>query len=317
VTVPLPVGPLTPYVTPGILVNAPTGISWSTIPPGRTVTDAERTAAQLDICMRATAQADSYCNQVLRATLDTEFQSGPDFRITIQNNTGNARMILQRWPILSIASVQVSPNTFPRQWTTVPAGMYDVEHPVVGLYGTAAASAAGEGGQSILIASGFINWCLGRNGFWVKVQYVNGWPHCSLTQAANPGDTQLHVDDCTGWGAVSESLGITGVTGVVYDEGAQEVAQATTTSVVSGPGTVTLSAALTYAHAAGTLYTSMPQSIMWAVTLFGASQALTRGATATTVQAIPGGGGSTAGAKGPVDLASEAELLLDPFRRTI
>jgi hypothetical protein len=45
--------------------------------------------------------------------------------------------------------------------------------------------------------------------------------------------------------------------------------------------------------------------------------ALTRGATATTVQAIPGGGGSTGGVKSPADLAGEAELQLNPFRRTI
>lgn len=313
----LPVGPGTPYVTPNILINAPTGISWSTIPPGRTTTDAQRKAAQLDICMRATAQADAYCNQPLRATLDTELQSGPDFRVTVQNTTGNTRMILQRWPILNIVSVQVSPNVFPRQFTTVPVGMYDVEHPVIGLFGTAAASAAGEGGQSILIAPGFVDWSKGRNGFWVKVQYVNGWPHTSLTQAASPGDTVIHVDDCTGWGITSEALGTTGVTGTIYDDGGQEVAQSVSASVASGPGTVTLGMGLVYAHAAGTLFTAMPQSIMWAVTLFGSAQALTRGATATTVQTIPGGGGSTAGAHGPVDLASEAELLLDPFRRMI
>lgn len=317
-TIPLPVGPGAPYVTPPILTTAPTGISWSTIPPGRTVTDAQRAAAQLDICMRATAMADAYCNQVLRATLDTEALSGPNYKVTIQNGTGNGRVVLQRWPILQIVSVQVAPNNvFPRQWTTVPAGMYDIERPVVGLFGTAAASGAGEGGQSILVAPGFINWCNGRNGVWVKVQYVNGWPHCALTQPASPGDTTLHVDDCTGWGVTSEMLGTTGVTGVIYDQGAQEVAQATATSVVAGPGTVTLATGVTYAHAVGTLYSSLPQSIMWAVTLFGAAQALTRGATATTVQAIPGGGGSTAGAHGPVDLASEAELLLDPFRRVV
>jgi hypothetical protein len=317
VTIPLPVGPLTPYVTPELLTQASTGISWSTIPPGRSVSDQQRYDEQLNICMRATAQVDTYCNQPLRATLDTELQSGPDFRLTVQNQTGNARLILQRWPVLSILSVQVSPNSFPRRWTTVPVGMYDVEHPVIGLFGTAAPSAAGEGGQSILIAAGFVSWCLGRNGFWVKTQYVNGWPHASLTQTSHAGDQVLHVDDCTGWAVTSETLGTTGVTGVVYDGGAQEVAQATATSVTSGPGTVNLAAPLTYPHAAGVLYSSLPASVMWATIQYGAAQALTRGATATTVQSIPGGGGNTGGAKGPADLAGEAELLLDPFRRVI
>lgn len=314
----LPVGPLTPYVTPQILTSAPTGISWSTIPPGRGTTDRQRYAEQLNICMRATALADSYCNQPLRATLDTEYQSGPDYRLTIQNQTGNARLILQRWPVLTIQSIQVSANSFPRQWQTVPVGFYDVEHPVVGLYGTSAPSSAGEGGQSILIAAGFVNWCLGRNGFWVKVQYVNGWPHTSLTQPAAVGDSMLHVDDCTGWATTSEALGSTGVTGVLYDSGAQEVAQALATSAVAGPGTVTLTAAITHPHDVGVLYTSLPQSVMWACTLLGTAQALTRGATATTIQSIPGGGGvAGGGAVSAVGLTSEAEVQLDPFRRTI
>lgn len=316
-TIPLPVGPLTPYVTPSVLVNSPTGISWSSIPPGRGVTDDQRKAEQLNICMRATAQADSYCNQVLRATVDTEFQSGPDYRITVQNNTGNGRVILQRWPILSIQSVQVSANSFPRQWQTVPVGQYDIEHPVIGLYGTSAPSAAGEGGQSILIAAGWINWCLGRNGFWVKVTYTNGWPHASLTQDAAAGDMVLHVDDCTGWATTSEALGSTGVTGVMYDL-AQEMAAATATSVPAGPGTITLASPLVFPHDAGTLFTSMPGSIMWGVTQFAAAQALTRGATATTVQAIPGGGGAAGtGGVSRTTLIAQAQADLAPFRRTI
>lgn len=313
----LPVGPLTPYVTPDILVNAPTGISWQTIPPGRNVTDAQRAAEQLNICMRATAEADTICNQVLRATLDTEYQSGPNYRVTYQQATGNTRIILQRWPILSIQSVQVSANTFPRQWTTVPTGYYDVEHPVIGLYGTSAASGAGEGGQSILVSTPYGGWFLGRDGFLFKVQYTNGWPHSSLTQAANIGDTVLHVDDTTGWATTSEATGVTGVTGVIYDAGAQEVAQATATSTTSGPGTVTLASPLTYPHLADTLFTSLPGSIMWAVTELAAAQALTRGATATTVQQIPGGGGSTGGVMKVAGLMEQAKADLAPFRRVI
>lgn len=314
----LPVGPLTPYVTPDILINAPTGISWSSIPPGRSVTAAQHLAEQLNICMRATAEADTICNQVLRATLDTELQSGPDYRVTIQNDTGNVRVVLQRWPILSIQAVQVSPNTFPRSWTTVPTGFYDIEHPVIGLYGTSAPSAAGEGGQSIIIAPQYASWCRGRHGFWIKVQYVNGWPHTSLTAPSLAGATALAVDDCTGWATVSEALGGTGVVGVIYDAGSQEVAQVTAASVTAGPGTVTLAQPLTYAHAAGVLFTSLPASVMWAVTELGAAEALTRGATATTVQQIPGGGGTSGtGPTKSAGLVDLAEKRLAPFRRVI
>ena len=51
------------------------------------------------------------------------------------------------------------------------------------------------------------------------------------------------------------------------------------------------------------------------IILFSAAEALTRGATSTTVHAIPGGGASAG--KGPEDLIGEGELLLHPLRRTI
>jgi hypothetical protein len=317
VTVPLPVGPLTPYVTPELLVSAPTGISWSTIPPGKDVTPAQHYAEQLNICMRATAQADEYCNQPLRATTDVETLHGPNYRAVVQTGSGLGRLLLQRWPVLDVLSVKVAPNTFPRQWTTVPSGYYEPEVPVIGLYGSSAPSAAGEGGQAILIQQGYLNWSLGRNGITVQVQYVNGWPHCSLTADTSAGASTVTVDDCTGWALTGAASSQTGATGVVYDGGSQETVQVASSSATTGPGTLTLSSPLMYAHTAGTLVSTLPASIIWAVTLLGTAQALTRGATSTTIHAIPGAGGGTAGGKGPADLTGEAELLLHPYRRTV
>lgn len=276
-----------------------------------------QTAEQANICARATAQADSYCNQVLRATLDTEIQEGPDYRITMQKDTGNTRFILQRWPVLDIVSLQVSPNIFPRQYISVPAGMFDIEQPVIGLYGSAAPSSAGGGGQSIVFAPGYVNWSMGRRGFIVKCQYVNGWPHTSLTTVAISGATSISVDDCTGWAITSETQGSTGCVGTIYDSGNQEVVSVSGASTVAGPGTLFLRSPLQFNHNSGTMVSTLPQSVIWAVILLGSSMALTRGATSTTVQAIPGGGGMASGAKGPMDLAGEAELLLNPFRRVI
>ena len=127
----------TPYCTVPELIAAPTGISWSTIPPYKGTTPAQNETEQVNILGRSTAQVDAYLNQVLRATLDTEQISGPDYRVTVMTGVGNGRVILSRWPILSITQVQVAPNgVFPRQWTTVPAGYYDIEHPVIGVYGS-------------------------------------------------------------------------------------------------------------------------------------------------------------------------------------
>jgi hypothetical protein len=315
---PLPVSP-TPYITPSTLISAPTGISWSTIPPGRDTTPAQKYAEQLNICQRATQMADQYCNQVLRATTDTEMYTGPgDYggRVNLQQDTGLTRVILQRWPILTISSIQVAASSvFPRQWQTLPSNWWSLENPVSGLYGSVVPVAAGQGGQAMDIGPGYISWCLGRQGFTIQIQYVNGWPHAGLTASASVGATAIAVDDCTGWTVPQADTGLVGATGVIYDGGQQEVVQVTGSSTTSGPGTLTLATGLLYDHESGVAVTTLPETIRWACILFGAAMALTRGATSTTVQAIPGTDGSST--RRSEDLNTEGELLLHAYRRTI
>jgi hypothetical protein len=311
-----PTGPLSPYVTPDVLIAAPTGISWSTIPPGTGVTPQMRFAEQSNLCARATAQADAFCNTVLRATLDTEVFRGPDFRVTVQVGSRNGRVVLQRAPVLDVVSVQVAPaNVFPRQWTTVPAGYYEPEYPPIGIYGSSAPSAAGEGGQAIIISPGYISWANGRNGIIVKVQYYNGFPHCGLASAATAGASTIQVDDCTGWGITTPFSDVTGATGTILDSGAQETVQVTASSAIAGPGTLTLAAPLAFSHPSQVIVSTLPQSVSWAVILFASGMALTRGATSTTVQAIPGGSGGGSGK--PMTLVQQAQSLLMPFKRVI
>lgn len=274
--------------------------------------------------MRATAMADAYTNQVLRATVDTEQDSGPDKWVTVQAATGNARVMLQRWPVLAIQSVQVAPTgVFPRQYTTVTPGFYDIERPILGIAGTTSPAPDGQGGQAILIAPGYVDWSYGRNGFTIRTTYINGWPHTSLTAGAAAGSQTITVDDCTGWatslnivGGGTEVAPVTGTTtAVIYDSGQQEVIQVTAASANAGAGTLTLQSGLAFAHNPGTMVSTLPASVIWAVILFGASMALTRGATATVVHEISGTG--SAGTREPSDLIGEAELLLNPYRRTI
>lgn len=314
-----PVGPLTPYVSPAILQQAPTGISWNTIPGGSQVTPQQRTAEQWNICQRASSQADSYVNQILRATLDTEYAYGPDYYTTVQQATGNMRVILSRWPVTGITAISVSPNCFPRSWTALPTGYWDVETPVLGVYGTSAPTGSGQGGQSVIfspLAGG--GWWLGRRGYVFQITYVAGWPHCGLTTAVTAGTSSIAVDDCTGWALANESGTTTGATGNVYDPGGQqETVQVTAATVTAGPGTLTLASPLMYNHPQGTIVSTMPPSIQWAVTLFSAAIALTRGATATSIHTIPGGGSGTPAFKGPESLVEEGELLLHGYKRVI
>jgi hypothetical protein len=309
-------GPLSPYITPEMLITAPTGISWSTIPAGSGVTPAMRIAEQTNLCARATAQADKYCNQLLRATLDTEIVRGPNFRATIQVGSRNGRIILSRWPVTGIVNVMTAAaNQWPHQWITVPTGLYEPEVPVLGIYGSSAPSDAAEGGQAIIVAPGVINWGSGRQGTILQVQYYNGWPHTGMTVNSTAGDTTIQVDDCTAWAITTPFSNVTGAIGTFFDSGQQEVATVTQTSVTTGPGTLTLALPLTYAHQAGTLFSTIPQSVTWGCILFAAAMALARGATSTTVQSIPGGAGG--GSAKPADFIKQGEALLAPFRRVI
>ena len=286
------------------------------------------------MCARATAKTDGYCNQALRATLDTELLHGPDYRVTVGPAAGgsyptpfwgnagfNARVILSRWPILEVTAVQTCPNSvWPRTWTSLPSGYFEPETPPIGIYGSITPGGSAQGGQAAIIAPGYINWNYGRNGWAIQITYLNGYPHTEISTTVAAGATTISVNDITGWAITNYYGTYTGATGKITDAGQQEAIHVTnvtptTGSVLAGPGTMTLSRALTYPHEAGTLVTTMPASIEQACILFATAEALTRGATSTTIHDI---GGHSQGTGGDiVGLNTEAELLIHAYRRTI
>lgn len=297
-----------------MLTAAPSGISWSTIPAGNSVTNEQRLAEQSNICARATAMADQAAKQPLRATTDTLLLYGPGERVGVRCGEPT-QLILKRWPILQVTSVRIARNTLPWTFTPVPATDYQIAYPVAGMYGSAAPAAAGEGGQTVLLKEGWIRWDRGHRAYVAEVAHVNGWPQCGLTATADASASALQVDDCTGWAVTSAFGSVTGATGVVYDPMAQEVVHVTAASAASGPGTLTLAAPLQYEHAAGTIVSTLPANTGWAVIMFAIGQALTRGATATTVHQIPGGPGGKS--PGPDDWYKCARAELSDYARII
>lgn len=310
----------TPYITPGLLLNAPTGVSWGLIPQPKA--DSKAQLAELtNICWRANSIVDTYCNQVLRATVDDETLSGPGARrVSVQQDTGNGVLVMRRWPVTQVLAIQTSLNrAFPRAWTPVPAGQYDIEHPLINTLTDTASATGPDGGASILVAPGYITWRYGRSGLRILVSYVNGWPHTSLTAAAASGDSVLHVDDVTGFA---------GATAFAYDGAFTEpvavLSVAATTPLVlpngagtaqTGPGTVMLASPLAYPHDAGVMVSSLPANVIWAAALAAASQALSAGFMSISVQNLSGS--LDQGGHGVEDLSTEYEVLLEPFRRIV
>ena len=281
------------------------------------------------MCARATARVDGYLNQVLRATIDTELFHGPDYRVNVGPAAGgsspspywgaggfNTRVTASRWPVLEVTKVQTCPNNlWPRQWTTLPDNYAEPEKPPIGIYGSINPGGSVDGGQGIIIAPGYVNWSLGRNGWAIQVTYINGYPHTSLTSAVDAGVTSLPVADCTGWAITNYYGTYTGATGTIKDSGQQESVHVTAASVAAGPGNLTLASATTYPHQAGTIVSTIPASVEQACILFCTAEALTRGSTTTTIHDV---GGHAQHTGGDVEsLASEAELLLYSYRRTI
>jgi len=325
----------TAYLTPQLLFNAPTGVSWTLIPDPDS-TQAQQQAAAVDVIWRATSRIDTYCHQPLRATADTEYLNGPGApRCNVDPNTGVGVLNMKRWPVTEVLAIQVSSSrAFPRVWTPVTAGQWDIRHPLL-FSGDSAAGTAPDGGWTIDVAPGWISWygCGagiptpngawrgggGRGGQRVQVCYINGWPHTSLTEGAEAGDTVLNVDDVTGWANAS---------GFAYDGSATEPVSAESVSASSplvlpnnagtaqaGPGTVTLTAPLAFGHQQGTLISALPATAIEAAVYAACIQALDSGIDAIAVQDMSGQRVSSEEAS--KDIETELKGLLDSFRRVM
>ena len=305
--------PATPYITPAMLQAHPAGISWNVIPTLTASTQAQ--LAQLSqVCWQATSAVDRYCRQPLRATVNTDTDTGPgSSRVAVDRRTRKGTLITRRWPVTSVAAVQTSlASAFPQQWTLVPSGQWKVRHPPVLSSGPTPATGP-SGGNVIDVAPGYVTWDYGRGGWDVMVSYVSGWPHAGLTAAAQQGAQQVSVDDVTAWN---------GAVGFIYDGTSTEPVQVTSVTATSpvplpgvggtvqaGPGTLTLSQPLTSGHGVGTVVSALPPDIIRATALQASVMAL-EGIDAIATQSLSG---QMAGGTGV--LAEEVEMILDDYRR--
>lgn len=322
----------TAYLNSTLLFNAPTAVSWGLV-PSPDASEADQYAAATDIIWRATSRIDTFCHMPLRSTCDTEYLNGPGQpRCNTDRNTGNGVLQVRRWPVTEVLAVQVSPSaSFPRAWTPVPAGQWDIRHPLL-WSGDSASATAPDGGWTIDVAPGWISWCgpwrgvpgswaggWGRGGTRVQVSYVNGWPHTSLTATAAAGATVLDVDDVTGWA---------GASGFAYDGAATEpvtVGSVSATTAMTlpngagtaqaGPGTITLTQPLAYGHEQGTLISALPATVLEAAIYAACAQALESGIDAVAVQDMSGQRVSSDAAT--KDIIAAMGTLLAPFARVM
>ncbi len=305
-----------PYVTAATLLSRPAGISWLNVPT-LTADTAAQTAQIEQECWAATSAVDRYVLHPLRASVLTESGSGPGLpRVQVDRRTGRLTLVTRSWPVVAVNAVQyaVAPpyGSYPQDWQALPSGSWSIRNQVL-------ASAAGilatgpSGGNVIDVAPGYVDWSYGRGGYDVLVSYTAGWPHAGIAADSAAGAQTLTVDDVTAWA---------GSPGYVYDGASSEQVEVTAVAAASpvtlpgsggtvqaGPGTVTLSAPLTYAHSAGVVVSALPPDVIRATALQAAAQAL-QVLEGIAVQSMSG---RAPGATGL--LATEVELILDAYRR--
>jgi hypothetical protein len=321
----------TPYINSDIVINAPTGVGWQSIPAPNSPLPAQAAAATA-ICWRATSMVDTFCNQVLRATVANEQLTGPGApRFGFMAGADQFMLTMRQWPISEILAIQYAHNRPPLLWDTVAPTAYLVNHPLVGAFTDTASATAPDGGWSIQLdpcevgtSAGVFGGRAGRgrwrrNGLRLWVSYTNGWPHTSLTAPAAAAATTVSVDDVTGW---------VGASGFCYDGSATEQTSVSTVAAnvplglpngvgtaQTGPGTLTLSSPLAFAHEAGTLVSALPASVMQATILIATSQVLDSGIESITAQTLSGS--TSLGGKGVSDLIGQIKDLLNPYRRVV
>lgn len=297
---------LTPYITPKVLLATNYGVDWKSF-PRQGASSEDQLAAQLDACWKATSEADAVANQSLRAGVDTETEFGPDLAVTVPGN-GWARMRMTRSPVLRVVGAAAGPAaaTPPVALSPIPATSLVVEHGGQHQTGTIVPAGGSPSPTTILVAPGYVSWALGRNGYMLQVTTVSGFPVAGIDAAAAAGDTEIHVDDVSGWWDPDQGLG---AAGTVADPPTREDVSVSgmtpdVPGAISGPGTLTLAAPLQFPHVPlvggltgpdqRVLLTAMPQTLQNAVLYFATYFGLMRGSAALAPQQARGAIGGVA-----------------------
>jgi hypothetical protein len=155
---------------------------------------------------------------------------------------------------------------------------------------------------------------------YVQYQYVAGYANTFLAAVAEQGDSQLTVDDPTGFTPPSITPWSTpfgGSVARIWDP-AQEEAVAVAANYEAGANPVVLSGALQNAHQTGVQVSEMPPQLRQAIVSYAVGLMLRE--DVSDDPPFPGSPGPTArrsagrGIAG--GLVEEAERMLMPFRRT-
>jgi len=296
------------YLTVVELLNAPLGLALRSVPPGSAGGPAGVTGQQTyeeltNIILRASALADSHCQQVLGATVDSEEKWTGSGLAGIDHN-GYLWVHTDYWPLLTVESFQYAyPATGGTAWTSVAVTELILFR------------------ERIVYPSAFPQ--RGMPPLRVQYTYLNGWPNTLLTSPLVTGATLLPVADATGM--------VPGSRLTVYDEGnTEQVSVAGNWSAVTGPANVALTAGTMFAHTPivrpaaapaqpyDVAVSALPADVKQAVLLICKALLEVRGANALVMGRTGGISGNLPPAQpAAAKIPLEAQQVLDHYRRLL
>jgi len=282
----------TPYLTVTEFRNAPTAIDIDNLVFNSTDPDVQN-AELANVIARASSWIDTFCNQVLGATTETEQQ-----RSRIRPD-GTIRFHPRYSPIIALTSLQFSSDFNSPIVAPDPSLAWVEDSQIIYPYASAATTYSSAGPLQFGFPTS------PRQEVFLTYTYVNGYAN-TLINTATASQSSLTVTDGTGITA--------GQMLKIYDGfNSENVIVASTYTL--GSTTVPLVNPLAYTHANGISISALPPAIKEAAILVTTAMLKVRGDNAMVMNVGTRPGVATPGAQMTgTDLALAQDLLM-PYRR--
>jgi len=282
----------TPYLTLAEFKNAPTAIDIDNLvfnSQDPDVQDAELS----NVIARASSWIDTYCNQVLAATTETENMRG---RLS---SDGTLRIHPRYNPIIAVIAFSYGNPTSQMNPIVDPSVAWIEDSQIIMPIGNLSFNYTTQGPLQFGLPM------TPRRELFVNLQYVAGYANTTIT-SATAGQSTLVVADPTGIIANSSLQ--------IYDGFNSELVTIASNHTY-GNSTVALASPLAYSHGTGVSISALPPAVKEAAILVTTAMLKVRGDSSMTM-AISNTAGQTVAGKDKMgeDIALAKELLT-PYRR--
>jgi hypothetical protein len=282
----------TPYLTIDEYKNAPTAIDYTALVVGA-LDPAAQDAELANVIARASSWIDTYCNQVLGATTETEQQ-----RIRLRSD-GTLAIHPRYWPIIALTAL--SYGTDPNNVVTVPdcSLAWLEEQQIIYSANQAFSNMSSQGPLSFGFPS------TPGAQLYVRYTYVNGYANTTIV-TATAAATSLVVADADG---ITPGLQLK-----IYD-GMKSENVTVASTYTFGSTTVPLASALAYTHASGVSISGLPPAVKEAAILVTTAFLKVRGDSSMTMAVSNAPGQAVEGSQRIGQDLAIAQELLKPLRR--